>query len=154
GPDDARGLRFRAQGAGPPLRLGWPARNRRTPADQHRGRPAVRNRDARAAAGDRGRSADARDRERAGAWRPDMPDLEPGRHDAHPLHSHTGTMNSQLPDPEITPVNAPYWQALDEGRLVYQCCEGCGNRWLPPRPECPRCLGDAWTWRDASGRGR
>jgi uncharacterized OB-fold protein len=63
-------------------------------------------------------------------------------------------MTPALPDPEITPINAPYWRALDEGRLVFQCCRGCGHRWLPPRAECPGCLGDAWDWRDASGRGR
>lgn len=63
-------------------------------------------------------------------------------------------MISELPTPEITPVNAPYWQALDEGRLVFQHCRGCDHRWLPPRAECPACLGDAWDWQQASGRGR
>ena len=60
-------------------------------------------------------------------------------------------MNSRQALP--TSVSADYWEALDEGRLVFQSC-GCGHNWLPPRPECPKCLGDSWVWRDASGRGR
>lgn len=63
-------------------------------------------------------------------------------------------MSSELPDPEITPVSAPYWQALEEGKLVFQCCRTCGFRWLPPRAECPGCLGDQWDWRQAQGVGR
>lgn len=55
---------------------------------------------------------------------------------------------------ERTPLTAPYWDALDAGRLDFQRCEGCGNAWLPPREECPRCLGAAWRWEAASGRGR
>jgi uncharacterized protein len=61
---------------------------------------------------------------------------------------------SELPIPEINEVNAPYWQALKAGRLVFQAC-GCGNRWLPPRRECPRCLrDDGWAWTEAGGQGR
>jgi uncharacterized OB-fold protein len=55
-----------------------------------------------------------------------------------------------LPRPDLTPVNAPYWSALGEGRLTYQSC-ACGHRWLPPRADCPNCLGRQWTWQTASG---
>ncbi|MFO1269919.1 MAG: OB-fold domain-containing protein, partial [Rubrivivax sp.] len=60
-----------------------------------------------------------------------------------------------LPQPEITEVSRPYWQALREGRLVFQRC-GCGHAWLPARSECPVCLASAASnarWEQASGRG-
>jgi uncharacterized protein len=61
---------------------------------------------------------------------------------------------SDLPLPEITPLNKPYWSALRDGALVFQAC-ACGTRWLPARSECPGCLrADQWRWTPASGRGR
>lgn len=60
-----------------------------------------------------------------------------------------------LPQPDITEVSRPYWQALREGRLVFQRC-GCGHPWLPARSECPACLASAAgnaRWEQASGRG-
>jgi uncharacterized protein len=51
------------------------------------------------------------------------------------------------------PITNAYWQSLEAGRLTYQHC-ACGHRWLPPRTECPSCLGTDWSWRDASGRGK
>ncbi len=56
-----------------------------------------------------------------------------------------------FPAPEPTEVSAPYWKALDEGRLVYQRCSVCAHAWLPPRTECPRCLARDPRWDTASG---
>ncbi|HZV51381.1 MAG TPA: OB-fold domain-containing protein [Candidatus Dormibacteraeota bacterium] len=53
-----------------------------------------------------------------------------------------------------TPVSVPYWAALRAGRLDFQRCRACGNAWLPPREECPRCLEADWAWETASGHGR
>ncbi len=61
---------------------------------------------------------------------------------------------SEGPAPEITEVNAPYWDALEAGLLRYQHCRGCGQNQLPPRHECTTCLGDDIEWRSATGRGR
>jgi|SRR5215213_4656033 len=47
-----------------------------------------------------------------------------------------------------------YWRSLEEGRLRYQRCSACENRWLPPRTECPRCWSAEWIWEEASGEGR
>lgn len=58
-------------------------------------------------------------------------------------------MNKPLP--VNTPVSAPYWRSLKQGALSHQHC-ACGHRWLPPRPECPACLGTDWKWVRASGR--
>ena len=52
-----------------------------------------------------------------------------------------------------TPVTHHYWDSLKAGRLTYQNC-ACGHCWLPPRTECPSCLGTDWSWRDASGRAK
>ena len=57
----------------------------------------------------------------------------------------------QLPTPEITELNRPYWDALGEGHLVFQRC-GCGHAWLPARQECPACLQPSAVWTRASGR--
>jgi len=60
-----------------------------------------------------------------------------------------------LPLPVRDALNAPYWDALLEGRHTFQRCGACGNAWLPPRNECPRCLrADSWSWETASGRAR
>ncbi len=61
-------------------------------------------------------------------------------------------MTAPLPEPDINPVNKPWWDALAEGRLSFQRCGSCGNSWLPPRSECPACLADDWRWETASGR--
>jgi len=57
-----------------------------------------------------------------------------------------------LPKPEITELARPYWDALQQGHLVFQRC-GCGQAWLPARPECPACLRPGAPWERASGRG-
>lgn len=58
-----------------------------------------------------------------------------------------------LPAPARTAINAPYWDALERGRLLFQECEA-GDRWLPPRAHCPRCLSDAISWTPAAGGAR
>lgn len=60
----------------------------------------------------------------------------------------------KAPGPEITDLNRPYWDGLQEGRHTYQCCNTCDHAWLPARSECPGCLGDSWSWKQASGRAR
>jgi uncharacterized OB-fold protein len=59
-----------------------------------------------------------------------------------------------FPLPVRDELNAPYWDALEAGRHVFQRCANCNNAWLPPRPECPRCLQHDWAWETASGEAR
>jgi hypothetical protein len=59
-----------------------------------------------------------------------------------------------LPTPVRDAQNAPYWDALAEGRHTFQRCDVCAHAWLPPRHECPRCLASAWSWETASGRAQ
>jgi uncharacterized OB-fold protein len=58
---------------------------------------------------------------------------------------------SNFPQPEITPLNGPYWQGLAAGKLQFQHCNRCNCAWLPPREECPQCLHADWRWQTASG---
>ena len=55
---------------------------------------------------------------------------------------------------EITDLNRPYWDALDEGRLTFQQCLSCSHAWLPVRAECPVCLQADWRWEPAAGTGK
>jgi uncharacterized OB-fold protein len=58
-----------------------------------------------------------------------------------------------LPTPEVTELNRPYWDGLNDGALRFQRCRACRHAWLPPRQECPRCLAADADWEAASGRG-
>lgn len=40
-----------------------------------------------------------------------------------------------------------------QDRLLLPFCEACGSAHLYPRPRCPHCGADRFTWREASGRG-
>ena len=42
-------------------------------------------------------------------------------------------------------LDAPYWEALREGRLVMQCCQSCGKWHWPAMSRC----GDCGTWDPA-----
>ncbi len=59
-----------------------------------------------------------------------------------------------LPAPALTPVSAPYWEALEAGVLSFQRCATCSTAWSPPRDDCPKCLSNSWSWDRASGEGR
>ena len=58
----------------------------------------------------------------------------------------------EFPAPDTEGVGKHLWAALKEGRLDYQRCKSCHHAWLPPRTECPRCLGADWSWQPASGK--
>jgi uncharacterized protein len=64
------------------------------------------------------------------------------------------TGDTNFPAPQVNEVSAPYWRALDEGRLMFQRCAVCGHAWLPPRTECPRCLAAQPRWETASGAAK
>ena len=58
-----------------------------------------------------------------------------------------------LPAPTLTALNAPFWDALKQGHLVFQRCGECGHARLPPSAACPACLSENTHWQRASGRG-
>ena len=55
-----------------------------------------------------------------------------------------------LPKPDH--VNAEYWQAAADGRLLIQECPSCGHRQWYPRALCTACAGDP-EWLECSGSG-
>ena len=58
------------------------------------------------------------------------------------------------PVPEATPESKPFWDALDQGRLVLQRCAACGKVRHYPRPVCDACYSMEATWIEATGRGK
>ena len=63
------------------------------------------------------------------------------------------SMSENFPLPEIDEVNAPFWDGLKDGKLLYQKCKSCDHHWLPARQECPSCLEANYEWAQASGKG-
>jgi hypothetical protein len=58
------------------------------------------------------------------------------------------------PVPEPTRDSKPYWDGLDEGRLLLQQCAACRKIRHYPRPVCDACYSMEVDWVEASGRGR
>ena len=56
--------------------------------------------------------------------------------------------------PETDADSRPWWDALDEGRLIVPRCLECGRPGFPPAPACPNCGAQRFEWIEASGRGR
>ena len=58
------------------------------------------------------------------------------------------------PAPAGDGLDAPYWEAAQEGRLLVQRCDGCGlHRW-GPEWICHACLGFEARWVEVEPRGR
>ena len=55
--------------------------------------------------------------------------------------------------PDITPLEAPFWEALRRHELVVQQCASCGRLRFVPTELCPHCYSAAATWHPVSGRG-
>ncbi len=57
------------------------------------------------------------------------------------------------PGPTITQTTAPFWEAAQNGKLVFQYCKDCGESVLYPRKICPFCWSHNLIWKSASGKG-
>ncbi|MEO3388111.1 OB-fold domain-containing protein [Mesorhizobium sp. CAU 1741] len=64
------------------------------------------------------------------------------------------TAVAPLPPAPVDELSRPFWEAVEKGHLVFQCCRACANAWLPARSECPACLSADTDWRPASGNAR
>ncbi len=62
-------------------------------------------------------------------------------------------LDRPLPSP-ITPETRPYWDGLNENKLMLPKCEACGKAFFYPRILCPHCHSRRITWIEASGRGK
>src|SRR4051794_10420215 len=56
-------------------------------------------------------------------------------------------------DPIRNALNAPFWAAAEEGRLVLPVCVATGRCFWPPSPSSPFVSGGATAWRDSPGDG-
>ncbi len=55
-------------------------------------------------------------------------------------------------EPPMSEAGEPFWAATRDRRLVLPWCPACDVPHWYPRDVCPRCLGSAIEWREASGR--
>ena len=58
-----------------------------------------------------------------------------------------------LPKP-MTPEAKPYWDGLNEGKLMLPQCDDCGKAFFYPRIACPHCHSRNVGWMQASGKGK
>jgi uncharacterized OB-fold protein len=61
---------------------------------------------------------------------------------------------AQFPLPDVTwPATAEFWAGAAREELLIPRCDGCGRfRWYP-KPECPACAAEPYSWVPVSGRG-
>ena len=57
------------------------------------------------------------------------------------------------PLPQKTPETAPFFDGLNEHKLMIQRCKACGP-YFYPRPFCPSCFSWDVEWFEASGKGK
>lgn len=58
------------------------------------------------------------------------------------------------PIPEPTQESKPYWDGLNEDRLLLQMCGNCGKMRHYPRPLCDACYSFEVKWIEAKGTGK
>lgn len=58
------------------------------------------------------------------------------------------------PVPEPDGLSAPFWQGLQEGKLLIQCCASCGRLQWGPEWICHHCHAFDMTWRAVEPAGR
>jgi uncharacterized OB-fold protein len=59
--------------------------------------------------------------------------------------------------PKLIPVpddlSKPFWDAVNEQRLIVQSCTNCKTLQYPPMPICRDCGSNDLEWKETSGRG-
>ncbi len=65
------------------------------------------------------------------------------------------TQQGQIPRPIPAPDrdSDPFWEGVQQHRLLIQRCAGCSELRHPPQPACPSCGSLEVDWQQASGRG-
>jgi uncharacterized OB-fold protein len=57
------------------------------------------------------------------------------------------------PEPQVSSLTAPFWEATRHGRLALQRCTACARFHHPPVPLCPECHSSSFEYAPVSGRG-
>lgn len=60
-------------------------------------------------------------------------------------------MSKLIPVPDE--LSKPFWDAVNEKRLIVQNCTSCNKLQYPPKPKCDLCGSDSLEWKETSGRG-
>jgi len=60
---------------------------------------------------------------------------------------------STLPTPAADKYTQPYWDGLQQGRVMLPRCRSCGHVQMPMGPCCANCLAEDFAWEAMSGRG-
>ena len=59
--------------------------------------------------------------------------------------------------PKLVPVpdelSKPFWDAVNEKRLIVQNCTACNTLQYPPRPKCQDCGSESLEWKETDGKG-
>jgi uncharacterized OB-fold protein len=55
--------------------------------------------------------------------------------------------------PVATELTQPFWDAVNEKKLVLQSCASCGKLQYPIRPTCWQCQSDRLEWKEVEGKG-
>ena len=58
------------------------------------------------------------------------------------------------PQPVPDADTSPFWDACRRHELLLQQCGSCASWRFPPRPRCPSCRSDRFSWQHVSGKGR
>jgi uncharacterized OB-fold protein len=60
---------------------------------------------------------------------------------------------SAKPQPDVTALNAPFWEGTSQGELRIRKCGHCNARFRFTHAWCPNCWSGNLGWEVASGRG-
>lgn len=54
--------------------------------------------------------------------------------------------------PFILPETKPFWDAVEQERLIIQRCQRCSRFYFPPAPVCQHCAARTVAWVEVSGQ--
>ena len=55
--------------------------------------------------------------------------------------------------PVANELTKPFWDAINEKKLVLQHCDDCGKLQYPIRPKCWHCSSEHLGWQEVTGKG-
>ena len=59
-----------------------------------------------------------------------------------------------FPVPEVSDLDRPFWDAVQQDKLLLQKCLDCNQLQFFPRPICVQCYSSNLDWHQASGLGK
>lgn len=62
-------------------------------------------------------------------------------------------MTDMKPTPRPNADTKPFWEACNDGKLLFQRCNSCGEPQFYPRAVCTKCESRDLAWQESDGRG-